>query len=405
VTLRLRPDRLVAGGEAMARDDAGRVVFVRGALPDEVVDADVLAEHRDFARAAVVGVVEPSPHRVTPSCAHRRQGCGGCGWMHVAPVAQRAAKAAIVRESLRRIGRLDADEVDRIVRAGGADDGRASRTTVRVVGDEARRPAYRREASDQTVAVDVCEIAHPNLQPVLSAIEIDPGLEVELRTSVSTGAITARWPRPRRGTGGEGVAGLPAAVHVGDRAWLVERVAGHDLRVSAASFFQSSAQGAALLVDAVRRAAPEIDDAEHVLDAYGGVGLFAVAAAPAAQVVTVVETSRSSCADAGHNLPGRAATIVRGEVGRWRPDPSAPVDMVIADPARPGLGKPGVAALAAVAPAPIVLVSCDPVSLARDASLLAAAGYRPTSVEVLDLFPHTPHVEAVTRFEHGPADR
>lgn len=394
MTLRIRPDRLVAGGDALARDDDGRVVFATGALPGELVEVDVEHEKRDFARGRVVDVIEPSADRVTPSCAYRRAGCGGCGWMHIALGAQRSAKVEIVGESLRRVGKLAAEEVDRIVVPGGAVDAIGARTSLRVVGDADRRPAFRREASDEAIAFTVCEIAHPNLRPVLSSIDIEPGLEVELRTSVATGAVTARW----KGSGAGRIGGIPAAVHVGDRAWLSESVGAIDLRVSAASFFQSSAQGASLLVEAVRRAAPELVDAEHLLDAYGGVALFSAVAGASAKRVTVVETGRSACFDAEHNLAGRAARVERGEVARWGPDRDHPVDVVVADPARPGLGKPGVAALVAAAPAPIVLVSCDPVSLARDAMLLAGAGYRPERVEVLDLFPHTPHVETVTRF-------
>ena len=101
--------------------------------------------------------------------------------------------------------------------------------------------------------------------------------------------------------------------------------------------------------------------------------------------------------DASVNLAGRAATIVRGEVGAWRAGGER-VDVVIADPARSGLGKPGSAALAAAGAPVLVLVSCDPVSLARDAALLRRHGYRHERTEVLDLFPMTHHVEAVTRF-------
>lgn len=374
------------------------MVFVRGALPGELVEVALDVEKRDFAGGHVVDVIEPSPDRVTPSCVHRREGCGGCGWMHLEIGAQRAAKAGIVTESLRRIGRIDADEVEAIVRVGGAVAPLRTRTSLRVVGDGERRPAFRREASDETTAVTVCEAAHPNFDRILPQLDIEPGLEVELRTSVATGAITARWPDRRGASGGRVVNGLPADVHVGDRAWLAERVDGRDLRVSAASFFQSSAQAAELLVDAVRRAAPELGDADHVLDAYGGVGLFAATVASSARRVTVVESSRAACFDAEHNLAGRDARIVRGDVGRWRVDPDAPVDVAVADPARSGLGKPGVAAVSAIAPAPIVLVSCDPVSLARDATLLRDTGYRPRSVEVIDVFPQTRHIETVTRF-------
>ncbi|TFH18932.1 MAG: hypothetical protein E4H05_05095, partial [Acidimicrobiales bacterium] len=132
------------------------------------------------------------------------------------------------------------------------------------------------------------------------------------------------------------------------------------------------------------------------------VGLFAATAMSAAEQVTVIESGKSACLDAEHNLTGRDARVVRAEVTGWTPPtgdgPSRPVDVIVADPARPGLGKPGVQALAAAGAPVLVLVSCDPVSLARDVTLLGAAGYRPERVEVLDLFPNTHHVETVTRF-------
>jgi 23S rRNA (uracil1939-C5)-methyltransferase len=85
-------------------------------------------------------------------------------------------------------------------------------------------------------------------------------------------------------------------------------------------------------------------------------------------------------------------------VGRWRPGQGESIDVAVADPARTGLGKPGTATLAAAKAPVVVLVSCDPVALARDVSLLATYGYRHDGTDVLDLFPETHHVEAVTRF-------
>jgi len=210
--------------------------------------------------------------------------------------------------------------------------------------------------------------------------------------------MTAIWDKRYR----KSIRGVPPKVHIGERAWLTERVAGHELRVSAGSFFQSGAQAAELLVAAVQAAAPELATARHAVDAYGGVGLFAVAAMDAVGHVTLIESSKSACLDAEHNLQERTATVVRADVSGWTAPtgdgPTPPVEVIVADPARPGLGKPGVTALAAAGAPVLVLVSCDPVSLARDVSLLAEAGYVPERIEVLDLFPNTHHVETVTRF-------
>lgn len=396
--MQLSPDRLVAGGDAMARDADGRVVFIEGALPGEVVEVDIRTAKKDFARATLVDVVERSPVRDAPSCAHRRAGCGGCDWMHLQPAAQLDAKVEIVGESLRRIGRLAPDLVDRVVERGGAVSPFGYRTTIRVVGGPDGAVGYRAQGSNDVVAVTSCPIAESTLSRLLAVVEADEGAELTLRTSVATGAVTAIWDKRYR----KAIRGIPPEVHIGERAWLSERVAGRELRISAGSFFQSGVQAAELLVSAVTRAAPELATASHAVDAYGGVGLFAATSMSEAGHVTVIESAKSACLDAEHNLGGRDSRVVRADVSGWTPPagggPTPPVDVIVADPARPGLGTPGVRALAAAEAPVLVLVSCDPVSLARDVSLLGAAGYRLEHVEVLDLFPNTHHVETVTRF-------
>ena len=421
-TVTVEVERLIAGGEAMGRLSDGRVVFVRGALPGEEVRAAVRNDRKDFVRAEVESVddvLEVSADRVVPSCPHRREGCGGCDWMHLDVDAQMDAKVGIVVESLRRIGRLDEAVVDAIVEPGASVQPYGYRTTLRLAGlrpdpSTGRRGGlgFREERSDEIVPIDHCQVAHENISHLLRDIDVAPGVELTLRTSDSTGGVTARWTKPedrrrrgekRRKIAPDGkeraVSGLPPEVHIGDRAFLTERVAGVNLRVSAPSFFQSGVEAAELLVDAVERAAPELARAKHALDAYGGIGLFAATVMRPARHVTLLESSRSSCLDAEVNLDKRSATIVRGDVARWTlPEGSPPIDVVVADPSRSGLAKPGVAALAVTQAPVFVLVSCDPVSLARDALLLADHGYRPARVEVLDLFPQTHHVETVTRF-------
>ena len=169
------------------------------------------------------------------------------------------------------------------------------------------------------------------------------------------------------------------------------------------SFFQSGPQAAELLVDTVRKAAPELSAAAVVVDAYAGIGLFAALAVPVDAHVIAIETSKSAVADARSNLAGRDVDIVRGEVGGWHVPADRAVDVVIADPARSGLGGPGVTALERTGAGVLVLVSCDPASLGRDAKLLGRVGYRLEWSEVVDTFPQTTHVEAVSRFTRAPA--
>ncbi|HUF98436.1 MAG TPA: TRAM domain-containing protein [Ilumatobacter sp.] len=387
--IQVRPERFVAGGEALARDVDGRVVFVRGGLPGELVDIDVTEQKPDWSRGVAVTVHESSTDRVEPPCPQRRAGCGGCDWQHLAVGAQIAAKADIVRDALRRTAKLP----DAVVTVGASVPAEAYRTTIRVVGDRHGQPSYRQERSNDTVEANGCLVAHPQLRTALNTMLITPDLEVTLRTSVATGEVTARWDSQH----GE-VHGLSDDIVFGQNAYLTETINGKPLRVSSGSFFQSGPEAAELLVEAVQRAAPELARAATVLDAYAGVGLFAAAAVRPEALVITVENSKSAVADCRVNLKGRAFSAELSEFGRWRPPSDVSVDVVIADPARTGLGKPGVGTLVAIGAPVAVLVSCDPVALARDAQLLHQHGYAHDGTEVLDLFPHTHHVEAVTRF-------
>jgi 23S rRNA (uracil1939-C5)-methyltransferase len=129
--------------------------------------------------------------------------------------------------------------------------------------------------------------------------------------------------------------------------------------------------------------------------------MIAVCATGADTYVVAIETSRSAIADAHENLGGRRHDLVRGEVGGWRAPADLGAEVVIADPARSGLGAPGCAALVRLGAPVLVLVSCDPGSLGRDAKLLSRAGYVHQRSELIDTFPHTTHIEVVSRFTRG----
>lgn len=412
----MRAERLVAGGDALARHGDGRIVFVVGALPGETVAIGEPTRRAGVERAAVAALVEPSPDRVEPPCPRRREGCGGCDWQHLAVAAQLPAKAGVVLDALGRIGRFR----DPDVRIGGAVPAEGYRTTVRLVGGDDGRAGFRRERSHDVVWADGCLVAHPVIRQLIPSLRLSPGHEVTLRCSAATGDVVALW-RPDGGR----VQGLPDDVRSGPRAGITEVVhhgpaeatssptvvdsSLHEaplhetplhetsLHVSAGSFFQSGPAAAGLLVDAVTAAGgAELAGARHVADLYGGVGLFAASVVPPAAAVTIVESGRTAVADAARNVP--RATVVRSDVGRWRPATgSVPVDLVVADPPRTGLGVRGVATVAATGAATVVLVSCDPVAGARDAKLLGAHGYDLDHVTVVDLFPGTHHVESVAR--------
>jgi 23S rRNA (uracil1939-C5)-methyltransferase len=175
-----------------------------------------------------------------------------------------------------------------------------------------------------------------------------------------------------------------------------EFAAGRMWRISARSFFQTRADGVDALADLVGTAADELGTATTAIDLYSGVGLFAGVLADRGWSVTAVDGERSAAADARANLRDLGVTVKRADVTKWTP-PAA--DLVVADPSRAGLGRPGVDVVAATGARRAIVVSCDAASLGRDAELLRNAGYRLTSVTPVDLFPHTAHVEVVTVYD------
>ena len=376
---------VVAGGDALAREASGRVVFVRGGLPGEQVRATIVEQKKDFARADLLEVVTPSPFRISLPCAHARAGCGGCGWMHSSVAGQRSMKQAIVVDALRRTGGI----AEPVVALGPELPSQGFRTSLRMVvtGD---RLAFRQARSHQTVIIDECMVAHPLLHEIIAEGRFPKADEVSLRVGVSSGERTALIdPRPVLRGGF-----LPAGVGTGPRAMVHEVVAGRTFQITASSFFQTRTDGAEALVAAVANAAGSLAGKTFV-DAYGGVGLFASTLGADASV-TSIEESPSSSLDARVNLADRNATLVCSSVERWQPTAA---DVVIADPSRKGLGAAAVGVLARCNADRLVLVSCDPVAMARDAKLLAAKGYSLSLATMIDLFPHTPHVEVVARFD------
>lgn len=390
--LDVTPHGVAVGGDAVARDLDGRVVFVAGALPGESVRVRVRAAKTRFVHAEVVEVLEAAPDRVDPACPHVAEGCGGCGWAHVDPATQRRLKAEMVAEALARIGHLD--EVP-VVEPGPTLAPSGFRTTVRaaVTGG---RTGYHKAASSDRLAVDSCRVAHPLAEELLVDGRFGDADEVVIRVGARTGERMVRVD-PRADdvhvpddvvvVGADELAG-------GRRAWIHEEVAGVQLRTSADSFFQSRPDGADALVAAVADAIAGLDRSSTLADLYCGVGLFAATVGRDWRTVAV-ERSRSAVADARVNLAGTGAKVIGAGVERWRPSPAG---AVVADPPRSGLGRQGVAKVAATGAERLVLVSCDAGSLGRDAGLLVGQGWTLERVRLVDLFVDTPHIEVVSTF-------
>jgi 23S rRNA (uracil1939-C5)-methyltransferase len=388
VTVQL--ERFVAGGVALGRQDGGRVVLVQGALPGETATVELTVDKPTLAKGVAVEIDGTAEGRVEPPCPEVARGCGGCDLQHADPQLQRELKVEVVRDALTRIARLPELEVD----AGEHLVGDAHRTVLRCAVDEQGRAGLRRRRSNEVHPLDACWVAHPGVSEVLAHGRFPGAQEVIIRVGARTGErLVVVSPSVGDAVVAPDVLLVGAdELAAGRQAWIHELVARRRFRISAGSFFQARPDGAEALVRAVRRAVEPFSPAtDRLVDLYGGVGLFA--AGLGARRAVLVERSASSVEDARVNLAELAATVVQADVERWTPEPA---DVVVADPARSGLGAAGAAVVAATGAPRVALVSCDPAALARDVRLLVELGYEALGVELVDMFPQTHHVEAVT---------
>ena len=404
--IRLSIERAAHGGHCVGRYD-GRVVFVRHTLPGETVDA-VVTSHGPkgrFLRADAVSVLDASPDRVEPPCRHAHAGgCGGCDWQHAALPAQRAIKAGILREQLRRLGGVD--EIDGVAleecvgveEVPGDVDGLGWRTRVRFAVAAGGAPGFRRNRSHAVEAVERCPLVTDAVDAVGVTRTTWPGAE-EIEVVASAGGDRAVLVEPATAARTSGLDPDVAVRGLRGRSWVAERAGGREWRVHSAGFWQVHPGAADTLVTAVRdalRPAP----GEHLLDLYAGVGLFAGCLAgdlgPDGRV-DAVEGSIEACRDARRNLHDLPQVrIHQGDVAAWlRSATVDTVDLVVLDPPRSGAGAAVLDRVLDLAPRAIAYVACDPASLGRDVGFLRAAGWRVASVRGFDLFPMTQHVEAV----------
>jgi len=398
VTEPIRVERAATGG-AVGRLDDGRVVFVRHALPGELVRVTISETNKKFLRGEATEILEASDQRVGPPCAYAHPfGCGGCDLQHASSEAQASWKQSIVHEHLRRIAGLELD----FSLTAPPSKAEGSRTRLRCAVDDDGQLALRGFRSHDLVSLDECWIADDCLKEAF-ATSWTGAEEVELR-AIGEGEPFAVVRRDtHRGTMFElcSLRGEPLEPSTQSRV----KVDGHVFSVSPRSFWQSHRSAPALLVEAVKNYA-DVNDGDHVVDLFSGVGLFSVPLAKAVGPrghVTAVESSAHAVRDARQNAEGLGQVKVREWMvgARAINDAVGPGDVVILDPPRNGLAKGVVEALIRRAPRRVVYVSCDAATFARDLKGLLAGGFDLVALRAFDLFPMTEHVELVALLDNG----
>ncbi len=411
-------------GPAVGRID-GQVVFAFYGIPGERVNVQLERRRKKFLHAHVVEVLEASPDRTEPHCPYYGS-CGGCQWQHIDYAAQVRLKQQVVEEHFARIGKQPV-AIDAV---------HTPRTPWEYrYGCEialSREAGFRQRGSRRVVEIERCEISHPLISKLLAT----------LNEMIRDGRIPDLWGRnwvetrviPRGGTATlalilegvrnvdlaaepqlravlEALASIPEAESVSYRtpSGQVEpfagakmvgvEIMGKTIRFPPGAFFQASVEMLPTAIARMRALAAVKPD-ETVLDLYCGVGIFGLFMAEHAGHVIGIEVDTQAVGAA----QGTATDWGLENIEFWglpaeKVTASLPAaDVAVVDPPRTGLDPRVLRAVAGSAPSRIVYLSCEPSTLARDAALLRAEGYRIDRLELFDFFPQTYHIETLSLF-------
>jgi 23S rRNA (uracil1939-C5)-methyltransferase len=443
--LQLTIEKLIYGGEGLARlptDDRGpgKAVFVPFVLPGEKVEATLREQKPSFARAHADKILDASPRRIQPRCPYF-QNCGGCHYQHATYEHQLEIKAAILKENLRRIAKIELGTELKIHPS--PPWNYRNRTRLQVQGAPEFALGYFKFNSHELLPVEECPISSPSINraigamwklgregrvpPAIQEIELfanadDTKLLAEIYCAVELSNATEEFAAELINT----VADIVGLVFFEGRASRAERhsdpprraVSGIDnltydtklasYRVSAGAFFQVNRHLTDELVnivagtgrgsgrDARRTARGDAGATGTALDLYAGVGLFSSILNREFERVIAVEPSPTSHADLLYNSPANVKAVratteqyLENAAGKLRPE------LVVVDPPRSGLGEKVIRGLVKLNAPRITYVSCDPATLSRDLGRLLPSGYRVEEAHLVDLFPQTYHLESV----------
>jgi 23S rRNA (uracil1939-C5)-methyltransferase len=452
-------EKLIYGGEGLAHHE-GSTVFVPFVLPAERVTVAAVEQKKKFIRARVEKVVEPSAERVVAPCPHFGV-CGGCDYQHIQYDAQLRFKADILRETLRRLGRVDWTgeikahasapwgyrnraqwKVRPVMDAGaaanaksgsksgsksvpksGSNAGSGGGTAGAATAGAPLAIGYFRANSTALCAVEECAILAPPLLKALLALRAAAAASELPKTLREIEAFAAR--------GAEGsapkllvtatFAGFPAraqetAERIREIVPGLESLLFHDpsherMELDGPGFVEYAAAGHTyrvghfsffqvndFLVEELAQQAAAEEPGRLALDLFAGVGLFSVPLAKQFQRVIAVEANPAAVRDLEINVGGQGAIEVRAsDVERFLDKCKEKPELVFLDPPRAGLEPGAVSRLVRMAPQRITYVSCEPPTLARDLAALVQGGYEIAEVSLYDLFPQTFHMEAIVR--------
>ena len=384
--LTLNIEKVAHGGFCVARHE-GVVIFVRHALPGEVVEAKLtsLAPGKRSWFAQTISVMKASSNRVESKCIFfKSDGCGGCDWQHTNAQHQRDLKLEVLIEQLERFGQVtNARQICSINLVEPSE--KNWRTRIRLVANQDGNWGFRKTRSHEVQVIDQCLIADTSINNVLKTLP--EGRNEEEILIVKSKDETIVYPVESR---------MPSAPN------SVQEVDGHDFAVAGDGFWQVHPGAASVLSAQIKKVTKGLK-IDSFVDLYAGVGVLAHAILQEFSEAKgiVVEADRTAAQNAKDNLKSfKNVQVISERVDRWVKSSKSKFDVVILDPPRSGAGQNVMQQICAQTLQKIIYIACDPAALARDVLVAKKYGWKLETVVAFDLFPMTHHIESVAVLVH-----
>ncbi len=414
-SLRLTIEKLVYGGYGLAHH-RDKVIMVRFGAPQELVDAQILEDRKDYAEALVKRVVIPSRFRREEPCPYYGV-CGGCQLQHMDYDAQVRSKESILLETLERLGRIKEPKLLDSLRSG---DEFGYRIRVQFKVKNGKLGFFRWDEKE-VVDIDSCPVAHPRINELIGPLKeyarnIKELQEIHVTYSPYEDRFLVKFITPieidRDFLNSLREEFLPKeVVGVGDysrlrgfmnrRFWigteyLYMKVGKWTYRVGADSFFQVNWTLWEDFIEAVVRDV----EFKKALDLHCGVGFFTIPLSERGNFIEGSDSNGFAINDAQYNakLNHRDNVVfVKSDAFRHLKSRGGEVlDLVVLDPPRSGLEKNEIELLVKNKPERIIYISCNPSTLARDLRQLLRGGYTLEGIRLVDMFPQTYHIESIS---------
>lgn len=421
-------DSLEHDGRGVARID-GKILFIEGALPDEDVTFHYTAQHKSYDEGRVSEIIKPSPFRVEPKCIHFEL-CGGCSLQHMEPTAQINAKQQILIDSFKHIGKVMPETILPPLTASHWGYRRKARLGCKyVIKKEAQFVGFREKRSGFLADLSRCEVLHPAIGEKITDLKVltrsleayDRIAQIEVAIGDTVVALIFRNLDELVSSDVEKLCQFgidnnihiylqpkgPDSVHLiwPESSQLFYRLDEFDLEMlfKPNDFTQVNTD---INREMIKRAIDMLDlqPNERVLDLFCGLGNFTLPLARKAEYVVGVEGDEQLVQRGRENAAHNKISNVEFHGADLTKEPhSQPwfgrgFDKILIDPPRSGAYEIA-QHLDGFGASKIVYVSCNPATLARDAGVLVEKGYKLISAGVMDMFPHTTHVESIALFE------